>query len=338
MQTINPQALIEELKDAVTAGYPAMIWGGPGIGKSDIPNQVAAQMGMNIIDFRANLFDPVDVRGIPYLAQATPESTKYTSWAVPDVFPIAERDGDRGILFIDELPTAPPATQNAFLQLLLNRKLGDYELPVGWAIVCAGNRLTDSAAVYQMPSPVRNRLAHYELEPIIDDWVQWAHTNNINSDVIAFVQYRPGLLSSFDADEYAFPTPRAWSMVSRKLSKANTDKDRLFYGVASLVGDGAAGEFVAFKEIANKLPDIDAIIADPSKYKRDDNPALLYALATAVAARASEDKMANIMKLADKLVVEYQVVLVKGCLARDRDLRQNPDVRKWITKNANVIL
>ncbi|MBO01080.1 MAG: ATPase [Candidatus Marinimicrobia bacterium] len=338
MQTINPQALIEELKDAVTAGYPAMIWGGPGIGKSDIPNQVAAQMGMNIIDFRANLFDPVDVRGIPYLAQATPESTKYTSWAVPDVFPIAERDGDRGILFIDELPTAPPATQNAFLQLLLNRKLGDYELPVGWAIVCAGNRLTDSAAVYQMPSPVRNRLAHYELEPIIDDWVQWAHTNNINSDVIAFVQYRPGLLSSFDADEYAFPTPRAWSMVSRKLSKANTDNDRLFYGVASLVGDGAAGEFVAFKEIANKLPDIDAIIADPSKYKRDDNPALLYALATAVAARASEDKMANIMKLADKLVVEYQVVLVKGCLARDRDLRQNPDVRKWITKNANVIL
>ena len=99
-----------------------------------------------------------------------------------------------------------------------------------------------------------------------------------------------------------------------------------------------AGEFVAFKEIANKLPDIDAIIADPSKYKRDDNPALLYALATAVATRASEDKMANIMKLADKLVVEYQVVLVKGCLARDRDLRQNPDVRKWITKNANVIL
>ena len=338
MQTINPQALIEELKDAVTAGYPAMIWGGPGIGKSDIPNQVAAQMRMNIIDFRANLFDPVDVRGIPYLAQATPESTKYTSWAVPDVFPIAERDGDRGILFIDELPTAPPATQNAFLQLLLNRKLGDYELPVGWAIVCAGNRLTDSAAVYQMPSPVRNRLAHYELEPIIDDWVQWAHTNNINSDVIAFVQYRPGLLSSFDADEYAFPTPRAWSMVSRKLSKANTDNDRLFYGVASLVGDGAAGEFVAFKEIANKLPDIDAIIADPSKYKRDDNPALLYALANGIAARANEDKMDNIMKLSEKLTVEYQVVLVKGCLARDRNLRSHPAIRNWITKNANVVL
>ena len=145
-------------------------------------------------------------------------------------------------------------------------------------------------------------------------------------------------MSSFDADEYAFPTPRAWSMVSKKLQRANADPTRLFYGVASLVGDGAAGEFVAFKEIASKLPDIDAIIKDPSKYKADDNPALLYALANAVAARAEDTKMDNIMKLADKLVVEYQVVLVKGCLARNKELRQHVAIRNWITKNANVIL
>ena len=337
MQTINPQALVNELKDCVRAGYPAMIWGGPGIGKSDIPAQVAAEMNMEILDFRANLFDPVDVRGVPFIKQLE-SGSRFTSWAVPDVFPVAERDGDRGILFIDELPTAPPATQNAFLQLLLSRKIGNYELPTGWAIICAGNRLTDGAAVYQMPTPVRNRLAHYELEPILDDWVQWAHQNSIDSDVIAFIQYRPGLLSNFNPDEYAFPTPRAWSMVSRKLQRANSDVERLFHGVASLVGDGAAGEFVAFREIAAKLPDIDACIKDPSKYKRDDNPALLYAFANAVAARAEEDKMTNIMKLADKLVVEYQVVLVKGCLARDKNLRQNPEIRKWITKNANVIL
>lgn len=338
MQTINPLNLMKELKDCVLSGTPAMIWGGPGIGKSDIPAQVAAQMNMNIIDFRANLFDPVDVRGIPYLHQQDVNSTKYTSWAVPDVFPIAERDGDRGILFIDELPTAPPATQNAFLQLLLNRQIGDYSLPKGWAIICAGNRLTDSAAVYQMPSPVRNRLAHYELDPILDDWVAWAHQNNIDSNVIAFIQYRPNLLSQFNPDEYAFPTPRAWALVSKKLQRASIEQDRLFYGVSSLVGDGPAGEFVAFREISDKLPDIDAIIEDPNKYKRDDNPALLYALANAVAARAAEDKMDKIMKLSDKLTVEYQVVLVKGCLARDRNLRGHPAIKNWITKNANVVL
>tara|TARA_X000001382_G_scaffold29035_2_gene18557 strand:- start:2742 stop:3761 length:1020 start_codon:yes stop_codon:yes gene_type:complete len=338
MQTINPLKLIEELKDSVISGTPAMIWGGPGIGKSDIPNQVAAQLNMNIIDFRANLFDPVDVRGIPYLHQQNVESVKYTAWAVPDVFPIAERDGDRGILFIDELPTAPPATQNAFLQLLLNRQIGDYKLPVGWAILCAGNRLTDSAAVYQMPSPVRNRLAHYELDPILEDWVAWAHQNSIDTDIISFIQYRPGLLSDFNPDEYAFPTPRAWAMVNKKLSNSNITEDRMFYSVSALVGDGAAGEFVAFKQIASKLPDIDAIIKDPSKYKRDDNPALLYALSNAIAARAEDALMENIMKLADKLAIEYQVVLVRGCLARDRNLKSHPAVKNWITKNANVVL
>ena len=109
MHTINPQKLKEELRDCLNAGYPAMIWGGPGIGKSEIPEQVAQEMGVPLIDFRANLFDPVDVRGIPYIKQLKETGKRFTSWAVPDVFPIAERDGERGILFIDELPTAPPA-------------------------------------------------------------------------------------------------------------------------------------------------------------------------------------------------------------------------------------
>ena len=229
-------------------------------------------------------------------------------------------------------------TQNAFLQLLLTKQIGEYKLPPGWAIVCAGNRLTDAAAVYQMPSPVRNRLAHYELEPTLDDWCAWAYQNNINSDVISFIQYRPNLLSNFNADEYAFPTPRAWSMVSKKLSRSNTDPERLFFGVSSLVGDGPAGEFIAFKEIADKLPNIDELRKDPSTYKKEDNPALLYALCTAVASRAEVKLMENIMKLTKKVPVEFQVVLVKGCLAKARQLKSHNDVRKWIVANANVIL
>tara|TARA_Y100001973_G_C5194304_1_gene333127 strand:- start:1102 stop:2112 length:1011 start_codon:yes stop_codon:yes gene_type:complete len=336
MQTINPTMLKAELKDCIVSGYPAMIWGGPGIGKSEIPTQVAAELNMNLLDFRANLFDPVDVRGIPYLVKKE-SGQRYTSWAVPDVFPIAERDGDRGILLIDELPTAPPATQNAFLQLLLNRRIADYQLPAGWAIVAAGNRITDGAAVYQMSTPVKNRLAHYELEPVLKDWTDWAHKNNIDTDVIAFLNYRSNLLYNFSVDENAFPTPRAWSLVSKRIAK-NTDPERLFYGVASLVGDGPAGEFVAFKQIADKLPNVDELLADPSKYKRDDDPAILYALSTAVASRAEEKLMPNIMKLAKKIQTEYQVVMVRGCVSKSKDLRQHPDVKAWLKENANVIL
>lgn len=339
MHTISPNSLKQEIQTNMRAELNTMIWGGPGIGKSDIPQQIADDLNIPLLDFRANLFDPVDVRGIPYLKQQTQDSQKFTSWAVPDVFPIPERDGDRGMLFIDELPTAPPATQNAFLQLLLTRQIGDYKMPAGWSIVCAGNELTDSASVYQMPTPVRNRLAHYKLEPTLNDWVEWAHMNNIDSNVIAFIQYRPNLLNLFSADEYAFPTPRSWSFVSKKLAMQPDDvkPEQMFYGVSSLVGDGPAGEFVAFQEIASSLPDIDKIIADPSLYKKDDNPALLYALATAIATRAADDTMENIMKLSNKIPVEFQVILMKGIFTRDSSLRSHNDVRKWIRDNAHII-
>tara|TARA_R110001592_G_scaffold103727_1_gene292039 strand:+ start:2141 stop:3163 length:1023 start_codon:yes stop_codon:yes gene_type:complete len=340
MHTITPTRLSSQIKKNMRAQINTMIWGGPGIGKSDIPQQIANELNIKLLDFRANLFDPVDVRGIPHLRQIKETGDRYTSWAPPDIFPIESRDGAKGIMLIDELPTAPPATQNAFLQLLLTREVGNYKMPVGWSVISAGNRITDGAAVYQMPTPVRNRLAHYELEPTLDDWVTWAHQNNIDTDVIAFIQYRPNLLNAFDADQYAFPTPRTWAFVSKKLSVSddNDDIDELFYDVSSLVGDGPAGEFVAFKEIANKLPDIDALIANPDLYKKDDNPALLYALANGLASRADDPKMENIMKVNKKIPIEFQVVLIKACLLRDKTLKSHNDIRKWITENANVIL
>lgn len=340
MHSIKPTHLISEIKENMRAGINTMIWGGPGIGKSEIPQQVADSLNMTLIDFRANLFDPVDVRGVPHIQAVKETGERFTRWAVPDIFPIEQRDGETGILFIDELPTAPPATQNAFLQLLLTRQIGDYVLPKGWSVIAAGNRLTDAAAVYQMPSPVRNRLAHYELEANLDDWVSWAYNNNINSDLIGFIQYRPGLLYNFSADDYAFPTPRSWSFVSNKLKyqPEDIDHDSCFFGVSSLVGDGPAGEFIAYKEIADKLPDIDKLLEDPSKYKKDDNPAILYALSSAVATRAKPELMKNIMKLNDKLPVEFQVILIKGCLAIDPNLKSDSSMRKWIVDNANVIL
>jgi len=338
MHTISPNVLKDEIKINMRSGLNTMIWGAPGIGKSEIPQQVASELDMPLLDFRANLFDPVDVRGIPYLKQQDINSQKFTSWAVPDVFPMLERDGNRGILFIDELPTAPPATQNAFLQLLLTRQIGDYKMPDGWCIVSAGNELTDSASVYQMPSPVKNRLAHYKLEPTLTDWVEWAHANDVDANVIAFIQYRPNLLNSFSADDYAFPTPRSWSFVSKKLAMQpdNVDNDAIFYGVSSLVGDGPAGEFIAFREIASSLPDVDKLIETPSSYKRDDNPALLYALSTAVATRATEDTIENIMKLAKKIPVEFQVILMKGIFTRSPELRTHNVIKTWLQENSHI--
>ena len=220
MQTVTATDLKQEIRDNMRIGLNTMIWGGPGIGKSEIPQQVANELNIPLLDFRANLFDPVDVRGIPYTRDdlsVASGAMKITSWAPPDIFPSEETHGPRGLFMIDELPTAPPATQNAFLQLLLTRQVGNYKMPDGWSCLAAGNRLTDGASVYQMPSPVRNRLMHYELEPSLDAWCEWALKNEVNTTLVSFMRYRPNLLYSFKADEYAFPTPRSWSFVDKRL-------------------------------------------------------------------------------------------------------------------------
>ena len=338
MHSIKSSLLKQEIRANRQSGLNTMIWGGPGIGKSEIPAQIAEESGVKLLDFRANLFDPVDVRGIPYLAKMKETVKHFTRWAVPDVFPIVDRDGEEGIFLIDELPTAPAATQNAFLQLLITREVGNYKIPDGWSIIAAGNRLTDAAAVYQMPSPVRNRLAHYELEADLGDWVEWAVSNGVDTSVVSFIRYRPNLLYNFNPEDYAFPTPRSWSYVDKRLKLTKVDEESLFYGVSALVGDGAAGEYIAFRQIYTELPDIDHLIDNPHTYKVDDNPAVMYALSGALAARACDAKMENIMKVIKKLPTEFQVITVKQSLIKDKTIVQHNAVDQWISHNSTVIL
>lgn len=334
--TCDISELKNHIKACIASETTPMIWGAPGVGKSEVVQQVADEQGVALIDFRANLFDPVDVRGIPFLHQKDIDSPKQTGWAIPDVFPRVERDGDRGILFIDEITTAPTATQNSFLQLLIKPfKIGDYKLPPGWRTVCAGNRMTDGAAVYQMPATVKDRVMHYTLTPTLDAWCNWAFKSNIHPDIISFIRYRPNLLLDLRKDE-ANPSPRTWALLSKTLPKLTPDL--IMSGVTAAVGEGAAGEFITFRQIANKLPNLDTLIANPTTYVKDDNPALLYALSVGLASRADQNTMANIMEIAKKIPIEYQVVLVKGALAKDRQLLQHNDVVTWSQKNQNVVM
>ena len=189
-----------------------------------------------------------------------------------------------------------------------------------------------------MPSPVRNRLAHYELEADLDDWVEWAVSNGVNTSLISFIRYRPNLLYNFNPEDYAFPTPRSWSYVDKRLKLPKVNEESLFYGVSALVGDGAAGEYIAFRQIYTSLPDIDDLIDNPHTYKKDESPAVMYALTGALAARACDAKMENIMKVIKKLPTEFQVITVKQSLIKDRSIIQHDAIDQWVSHNSTVIL
>src|SRR5262249_11413548 len=143
---MKASAISVALRTLVAAKQPVFIWGGPGIGKSAIVRELADDLNTSLQDIRALLLDPVDLRGLPFLG-----ADGRSKWAPHEFLP-----GEvSGILFRDELNAAPAMVQASCYQLVLDRKLGEYTLPDGWAIVAAGNRDCDRAVTTRMPSPLR---------------------------------------------------------------------------------------------------------------------------------------------------------------------------------------
>ncbi|GAB4480256.1 MAG: hypothetical protein OHK0044_28110 [Burkholderiaceae bacterium] len=263
---------------------PVMLWGPPGVGKSQLVAQAAARHGVAVIDIRLSQMEPSDLRGIPFRVD------NLVQWAVPALLPDEQRHGPAGILFLDEITSAPPAVSAAAYQLILDRRLGDYRVPPGWAIFAAGNRQGDRGVTYAMPAPLANRFAHFEVEVHLDDWVAWAYANGIDERIVAFLRFKPELLFDFDparnaGGEMAFPSPRAWEFAHRALRKFADRPELLAGALAACVGQAAGVECAAFTESLHRLPDVDAICAGadaPVPQEID----LQYAVAAALAARA----------------------------------------------------
>jgi MoxR-like ATPase len=324
---MKASAICCALRALIAARQPVFLWGGPGIGKSAIVRQLAVELSLCLQDVRALLLDPVDLRGLPFLG---PDGR--ARWATPDFLP---REGS-GILFLDELNAAPAMVQAGCYQLVLDRKLGEYSLPEGWAIVAAGNREGDRAVTTRMPTPLRNRFVHLEFEVDVQEWAQWAIRAGVRAEVIAFVRFRSELLSVFDKDANAFPSPRSWDFVSRILDSVSDPaiEHELFAGA---VGVGAATEFSAFLRTFRELPNIDAILLNPLREPVPENAAAQYAVAGALARCASELNFDRICSYLERMPIEFNVLSVRDALQRRPEIRHCPSYTKWAIANHHVL-
>jgi hypothetical protein len=279
MRPSQVRAVLEREFTAAVAGThtPVMLWGPPGVGKSQIVAQIAARHDAPLIDLRLAQMEPTDLRGIPF------REGRHVVWSVPAALPDAERHGSRGILFLDEITSAVPTVTAAAYQLILDRRLGDYRVPDGWAIFAAGNRQGDRGVTYQMPAPLANRFAHYEIEPDLDDWVAWAHAHEVDDRLIAFLRFRPDLLFQFDPARYAaaFASPRTWEYAGRALAKFAGDAVLLGAALNACVGTPAGTALRAFLAHIDAIPDLAAIAAgDAVQVPRGTE--LQYAVASAL--------------------------------------------------------
>ena len=318
MKQVTHGELQQLLKKCYEAKLPLFIWGAPGIGKStavkDAAKKIAASSGtkfseteiengkFGFVDVRLSQLDSSDLRGIPVIRDDT------TKWALPSFLP--RNSIGSGILFLDELNLAPPLVQNAAYQLILDRKLGDYRLPDGWLIICAGNRLEDSRSIFEMSAPLANRMAHTELKiPSIEEWTEWALTNGIDSRIVAFLNMNISMLYAYDSKtkEKTFPTPRSWAFCS-KLIKNVSKIDELELLVPSVVGS-ATGNFVGFLKLSAKL-DVNRILANPKSVEEILEPSLKFILLSLVS-----DEFRKVPKNGEKcLAVCKHMQAEFGCL------------------------
>lgn len=328
---MRPSLVSEALETCVNAKQPLFLWGPPGVGKSAITKQMASKLNIDIIDLRLSLLDSVDLRGFPHMREGR------MHFATP-VFLPSDPDS-RGILFLDEMNAGTPAVQAAAYQLVLDRRCGEYVLPDGWAIIAAGNRETDQGVTYTMPAPLANRFVHVEYEPHFDDWRKYAVAHGFRSEVVNFINFRPGLLNDPDFDKRAFPTPRSWEFVSNLLN-SNEQMSPIVERslIAGAVGDGASAEFAAFLKIYRDLPNPDTILMSPQTAVVPTDLATLYALCGALAQRASESNFERLIEYCDRLKPEFQVLCIRDAVVRNRPLADTQAFTNWAIANSNVLI
>ena len=255
LRTVSPNGAKRSIRRAFKKQRPIFIWGPPGIGKSEVVHQIGDEYKKAlVIDIRLSLWEPTDIKGIPYFDAVQGRMV----WAPPVELPdeATAKKYDIIILFMDEMNSAPPAVQAAAYQLILNRRVGTYHLPKNVVIVAAGNREADKGVTYRMPAPLANRFVHLELSVNFDDWFQWAVTNDIHEDVVGYLTFAKKDLYDFDpkSPSRSFATPRSWSFVS-ELLEDDDDENTTTDLVSGAVGEGLAVKFMAHRKVASKLPD-----------------------------------------------------------------------------------
>ena len=263
--TVKPTQVASIVRRAARVQRPIFIWGPPGIGKSELVQSVAQELGNTaLIDLRLALMEPTDLRGFPF---RNPE-TNTMEWAPPADLPTQEfaSQYDHVVLFLDELNSAPPSVQSAAYQLILNLRIGQYQLPDNVIMVAAGNRETDRGVTYRMPAPLANRFRHVNMAVNFDDWQAWAIQHDVHPDVVGYLTYAKQDLFDFDpkTSSQAFATPRSWTYVSEMLADSEFDQVDISEQkaeIAGAVGEGMAGKFIEHRRIASKLPNPEEVLS-----------------------------------------------------------------------------
>jgi len=304
--------------------------GPAGIGKSQVVFQASSYLQdkvddwRGVVDIRLSQMEPTDLRGIP----AADMANKIATWCRFDTLP---QDGC-GIIFLDEITSAPQSIQAAAYQLVLTPE--DFGVPEGWMIIAAGNQKSDRGVTYNIGGPLLNRFNQVEVVSVLEDFEEHAITQDIRPEVLSFLRDRPDYLHKFEptgGEIKPFPTPRSWFAVSDMLS-LNLPEEVRPELIKGDVGEEAGIAFEAHLRVYGEMPRIDDILeGKPTEVPEKLN--VLYCVAMGLATRLDKSNFDSAWKFLQKCPGDVQTLTVKLAYKRDKDLAKSPAFTQWSLQN-----
>lgn len=343
---LSPAQLIRELHHCAETNTPALVLGRPGVGKTEIIEQLARDLHKKLIVERLNGRDPTDM-GLPYVyTKDTREEIagyKRHGWTLPEYYPTADdeipEDNEGGwCLFFDELAQALPAMQNRIGEMLNERQLNGVAMHKKAWIVLAANFAQDKAATYPIPRQILNRCAVFVLSPDEEDFRRYCSEKLVRPEIVAYSKLRPDCLDSYDPDSMVNCTPRSLVSLS-KLMDCNPSYEDELPLYSGRIGKGFGSEFVGFLRVYRDLPKREDIEANPNgtPIPDEDETDVMCALAAMLGRALNKKNAAPIVKYLVRLPVEFCVFALRDAARRDPSLRETKAFNDWAVKHGDVL-
>jgi len=332
MNAINLKHL---LLKTVPAKLPVLITGAPGIGKSEIVDQVAKELNNELIIEHPVVSDPTDFKGFPF-----PDKEKNSAEFLPfgSLNQLIHADKPT-IYFLDDLGQAPTLVQAACMQLILARKVNGHHVSPHVCFIAATNRQQDRAGVHGLLEPLKSRFASIvELQFDIESWSQWALANQIPIEFVMFARFTPNIFK-FKPDPKFINScsPRTFVYCS-KLYGLKLEEEIEFESYSGSIGEGAATELIAFLKIYRELPNPDAILMSPDTADIPKDLSVLYALCGALGKKASVNTADRLFHFSNRLPIEFSIILTREMIRINPQISNTKSCVEWCVKHSDVQL
>ena len=329
IQNITPVIAKRYLNEAVRR-RTLFLRGPSGIGKSEVVFQASKLLSdhvtnwQGVVDLRLAQMEPTDLRGVPFIEKGR------TKWGRPDFLPAT----GSGILFLDEITSAPPSIQAAAYQLCLTPE--DFGIPPEWMVIAAGNHKSDRGVTFNMAAPLQNRMCDVNVATTLDDFTNYAVTKGVRPEVLSFLRDRPDLLHKFESkgDIRAFPSPRSWFAVSNLLDADFPQAERLEQIIGD-IGEEAAMVFETHLRVFETMPRIDDIL-DGKDVAMPKELNVRYCVAMGLAVRVDAKNFDNAWKFLQNMPGDIQTLTMRLAYRRDKGIARSPAFAQWCAANADA--